>query len=92
MVQVMHYSWSVGVKEAIFWMAVISLNLGVLNFLPIPVLDGGHICFSLWEAITGKPIKAKTMERLIIPFVLLLIALFVYLTFNDISRLVGRFF
>ncbi len=92
MVQVMQYSWSVGVKEAIFWLAVISLNLGVLNLLPIPVLDGGHICFSLWEMITGKPIKSKTMERLIIPFVLVLIALFVYLTFNDISRLFSRFF
>lgn len=91
-VQVLQHSWSVGIKEAIFWLGMISLNLGVLNLLPIPVLDGGHICFSLWEWITKKPIKAKTMERLIIPFVILLITLFIYLTYHDLSRLLSRFF
>lgn len=92
MVQVMQHSWTVGVKEALYWLAVISMNLGILNFLPVPVLDGGHICFSLWEAITKKRIKAKTMERLIIPFILLLIAFFIYLTYHDIVRLIGRIF
>src|SRR5579862_149745 len=91
MVQVMHQSWTVGAKEALYWLAVISMNLGILNFLPIPVLDGGHICFSLWEAVTKKHIKSKTMERLIIPFILLLVALFVYLTYHDIVRLIGKF-
>lgn len=91
-VQVIHYGWTVGIKEAFFWMAVISLNLGILNLLPIPVLDGGHICFSLYEGITKKRIKAKTMEWLIIPFVVLIILLFVYLTFQDLSRLFSRFF
>lgn len=86
-VQVMQHSWGSGFKEALFWLGMISMNLGLLNLLPIPVLDGGHICFSLWESVTGKPIKAKTMERLIIPFVVLLIALFVYLTYNDLMRL-----
>jgi regulator of sigma E protease len=92
MVQVMHHSWSVGAKEAIYWLAVISMNLGILNFLPIPVLDGGHICFSLWEVVTKRRIKAKTMERLIIPFILLLITLFIYLTYHDIVRLIGHVF
>ncbi len=92
MVQVMQQSWTVGVKEALYWLAVISMNLGILNFLPVPVLDGGHICFSLWEAITKKRIKAKTMERLIIPFIVLLIAFFIYLTYHDIVRLIGRIF
>ncbi|MBS0603572.1 MAG: site-2 protease family protein [Verrucomicrobia bacterium] len=86
-VQVMQHSWGQGFKEALFWLGMISMNLGILNLLPIPVLDGGHICFSIWEWITGRPIKSKTMERLIIPFVILLIALFVYLTYNDIMRL-----
>ncbi len=91
-VEVIHHSWGVGVKEVLFWMGLISLNLGILNLLPIPVLDGGHICFSLVEMVTKKPIKAKTMERLIIPFVVLLVALFVYLTYNDLLRLFSRFF
>jgi regulator of sigma E protease len=92
MVQVMQHSWTVGAKEALYWLAVISMNLGILNFLPVPVLDGGHICFSLWELVTKKQIKAKTMERLIIPFILLLIAFFIYLTYHDIVRLIGKVF
>lgn len=88
--QVMHQSWGVGIKEALFWLGAISLNLGILNLLPIPVLDGGHICFSLFEKLRGKPLKSKTMQRLVIPFVALLIFLFIYLTYNDITRLFFR--
>lgn len=86
-VQVIHHGWKVGVGEALFWIAAISVNLGVLNLLPLPVLDGGYICLSLWELITRRRLKAKTMERLIIPFVVLLIGLLVFLTFQDITRL-----
>lgn len=91
-VQVIHQSWEEGTKEALFWMAVISLNLGVVNLLPIPVLDGGHIFFSLYEAITKKRISGKTMERMIIPFVVLLIGFFVFITFHDIMRIFTKFF
>lgn len=86
-VQVIHHGWKVGVGEALFWIAAISVNLGVLNILPIPVLDGGYICLSLWELITRRKLKAKTMERLIVPFVVLLIGLLIFLTFQDITRL-----
>jgi regulator of sigma E protease len=92
MVQVMQYGWSTGMGEALYWLALISLNLGILNLLPIPVLDGGHICFSLYEAITKKRIRARTMERLIFPFIVLMIALFVYITYHDIVRLFSRLF
>lgn len=85
-VQVIHHGWSVGLGEALFWIAAISMNLGILNLLPIPVLDGGYILLSLWELITKKRISPKTMERLIIPFVILLIALLIFLTFQDLSR------
>jgi regulator of sigma E protease len=91
-VQVMKQSWAVGIKEALFWLGAISLNLGVLNLLPIPVLDGGHICFSLLEKIRKRPLTAKAMQRLTIPFVMLLIFVFIYLTYNDLSRIFGRFF
>lgn len=91
-IQIVHQSWMVGIKEAIFWMALISLNLGIINLLPLPVLDGGHIVFSLIEMVTKKPLKAKTMERLIIPFVALLICFFIFVTYNDISRLFSKFF
>ncbi len=91
-VQVFHYGWSVGVKEALFWIAVISLNLGIVNLLPLPVLDGGHIFLSAVESVTKKPIKAKTMEWLVIPFVVLIICAFVYFTYNDLARLFSRLF
>ncbi|MCP5470071.1 MAG: site-2 protease family protein [Chlamydiales bacterium] len=86
-VRVIHHGWKIGIGEALFWIAAISINLGFLNLLPIPVLDGGYVCLALWEWITRRRIKAKTMERLIIPFVVLLIAFLVFLTFQDISRL-----
>src|SRR5690606_1659179 len=91
-VQVIQNGWSVGAKEALYWLGMISLNLGLLNLLPIPVLDGGYVLFALFESVTKKRLKAKTMERLIFPFIILMIALFIYLTYNDLLRLLGRFF
>lgn len=91
-VHVVHNSWMVGAKEALFWMAVISLNLGIVNLLPIPVLDGGHIMFSVIELVTRRPLRSRTMERLVIPFIGLLIVLFIYITYQDISRLFSKFF
>ena len=91
-VQVMQQSWGVNIKEALFWLGAISLNLGVLNLLPIPVLDGGHICFSLLEAVRKKPLKAKTMQRLVFPFIGILIFFFIYLIYHDFVRIFGRLF
>lgn len=91
-VQVMHHGWTLGSQEALYWMGLISLNLGILNLMPIPVLDGGHICFALYEKFTKRRIKAKTMERMIIPFVVLLIGFLVFVTYQDIARIVTRFF
>ncbi|MCH9633583.1 MAG: hypothetical protein S4CHLAM7_03110 [Chlamydiae bacterium] len=87
-VQVMQQGWSIGLKEALYWLALISLNLGMLNLMPIPALDGGHICFAAWEICTKKRLKSKTMERIVLPFVILLIGLFIFVTFHDLSRLI----
>ncbi|MCY3974984.1 MAG: site-2 protease family protein, partial [Simkaniaceae bacterium] len=86
-VQVMQQGWMQGVTEALFWLGVISLNLGMLNLLPIPVLDGGHICFALLEKIRRKPLTARMMHRVTLPFVILLTFIFIYLTLNDILRI-----
>lgn len=91
MVQMLQNRWAVSIMEAIFWLAAISINLGILNLLPIPVLDGGHICMALFEMVTGKRLKAKTMERLIIPFAVLLICFMIFVTFHDLVRLFGKF-
>ncbi len=72
-----------------FWMmAFISLNLGLLNLLPIPVLDGGQIVFIVLEAITQRPINRIIKERVMIVGVAMLLLLMVFATWNDIARLV----
>jgi regulator of sigma E protease len=91
-VQVMQHGWSLGFKEALYWMGMISLGLAIFNLLPIPALDGGHISFSLYEMVTKKPISSKVMERMVIPFVICLIGLFIFVTFQDIRRLFNMFF
>lgn len=82
---------SEGLINLIYFTALISVNLAVLNLLPIPVLDGGHILFYLIEVILGRPIALKKMEvaQKIGMFLLLLLMLFVF--YNDIMRLLpGR--
>lgn len=91
-VQGMQMGWSLGLGEGLYWLALISLNLGILNLLPIPVLDGGHICFALWEWISRRRLKAELMEKVMIPFVFLLIGFFVYVTYQDITRIIRNFF
>jgi len=66
--------------------ALISLNLGVINLLPIPVLDGGHILFTLIEIIRKKPLSFKTMAKVQNIFMTLLLMLFLYITYNDVLR------
>lgn len=89
-VQVIHHQWMTGVKEALFWIAAISLNLGLLNLLPLPVLDGGYICLSLFELATGKRLKSKTIEKIVIPFAVLLISFLIFLTYHDLIRLLSN--
>lgn len=90
-VQVVYDSWLISIKDALFWIGAISLNLGVLNLLPIPVLDGGTILLCFFEMVTGKRLHPKTLEKLIIPFAVLLIGLFIFFTYNDLSRLLGGY-
>ncbi|MDJ0764602.1 MAG: RIP metalloprotease RseP [Myxococcota bacterium] len=72
-----------------FWMmALISLNLGILNLFPIPVLDGGQIVFILVEAITRRPISRIIKERVMLAGIAMILLLMVFATWNDIARLV----
>ena len=91
-VQILHRSMGLGIPEALFWLALISLNLGILNLLPIPPFDGGHIVFSLIEGVSGKRISQKAMDRIAIAFLILIAAFALYVTYNDVFRLVGKFF
>lgn len=86
-VDVVQRGWSEGAINALFWIGMISLNLGLFNLLPLPVLDGGYIFFGLLEIITGKRLSPKTMENFTIPFVIFLLGLFVYVTYHDLLRI-----
>ena len=61
-----------------------NVNLAVLNMLPFPVLDGGHILMALMEAITRRPAKARVMEYVQTAFALALISLMLYVTSKDL--------
>jgi regulator of sigma E protease len=90
--QVIQQQWSVGYKEALFWLGLVSLNLAVLNLLPLPVLDGGYVLLSLFEMITGIRLKVETIEKIVLPFAVLLIGFILYLTYNDLARIFDTFF
>ena len=89
-VQVIHQHWMLGIKEALFWIGIISMNLGLLNLLPLPVLDGGYIALSIFELATGARLKSKTIEKIVVPFAILLIGFLVFLTYHDIVRLLSN--
>lgn len=76
-----------GFVPFVFFMALLSINLGVLNLLPIPVLDGGHLFFYIIEAIRGKDISSKWKERAQQVGFILLIALMIFVMIMDIDRL-----
>lgn len=78
---------SAGILALFFFTALISVNLGVLNLLPIPALDGGHIMFNLYEMITGKTASDKVMMYITMVGWALLIALMMLGLYNDINRL-----
>ncbi len=74
----------------LYILAFISLNLAIVNLLPIPVLDGGHILFSLVEAVRKKPVSEKVMAVVTNVFAGIIILFFLYVTSNDIMRIVRR--
>jgi regulator of sigma E protease len=76
-----------GVASLVSFIAVLSVNLGLINLFPIPVLDGGHLLFYLAEAIRGRPIPPRAQEYGFRAGLALLVGLFVFATWNDLSHL-----
>ena len=77
---------SMGLLNTLGFVRFININLAILNLLPIPVLDGGHIVFSLWHGITRRKVNAKMQAVLIQICAFLLIGAMLLITFNDIDR------
>ena len=82
-------SASLGLTSYLVFLALISVSLGVLNLLALPVLDGGHLMYYLWEGLTGRGVSEVWLERLQRGGVAVLLALMCVALFNDITRLVG---
>jgi regulator of sigma E protease len=82
-------SVSMGWTSYLLFLALISVSLGVLNLLPLPVLDGGHLMYYLWEGITGRSVSDVWMDRLQRGGVAILLGMMSIALFNDVARLLG---
>ncbi|MFT6267105.1 MAG: regulator of sigma E protease [Oleiphilaceae bacterium] len=85
--QVASDSISSGAEEFLRFLALLSISLGILNLLPIPVLDGGHLLYYTFEALRGKPLSEKWQTfglKIGVSFILMLMTVAFY---NDIMRL-----
>ena len=82
--QAASYGW----EDVFELLALITINLGVLNLLPFPALDGGKIVFLLIEAVTGYAVPEKIQGSLTVAAFALLFGLMLFATYNDIVRLV----
>ncbi len=77
-------------RLVLYFSVILNVNLAVLNLLPIPVLDGGHILFSIIEAIRRRQLRTKTVEWIQTAFVILLAAFFLLVTYHDSLRIKRR--
>jgi regulator of sigma E protease len=76
-----------GIASLVSFIAVLSVNLGLINLFPIPILDGGHLVFYLVEAVRGRPLPPRAQAAGYRAGLALLAALFVFATWNDLSHL-----
>lgn len=82
-------SASMGLVPFLAFLALISVNLGVLNLLPVPVLDGGHLLYLSLEKLRGRPLSERMMERTQYVGVVLIGALMLFALYNDLARWLG---
>ena len=74
-------------RLALSFLVLLNINLAIINLLPIPVLDGGHIMMSIVEKIRRRPLSQKFVEYVTTGFALLLISFMLYVTYGDIKRI-----
>jgi regulator of sigma E protease len=79
-------SFQGGIFSLMFFMAVLSLNLGIINLLPVPMLDGGHLLFYIIEALTGKPVGEKSQDIAYKIGFGVLLCVMLFTLWNDFSR------
>ena len=74
-------------RRALSFLVMLNINLAILNLLPIPVLDGGHIAMAILEKIRRRPLEVRVLEYTTTIFAVLLISFMLYVTFFDIKRI-----
>ena len=79
--------WQEGVVSLLMFIAILSINLGLINLFPVPMLDGGHLLFYVFEAVRGKPIGEKAQEYGFRIGIAMVLALMVFATWNDLVHL-----
>ena len=77
-----------GLRRGLWLAVILNINLAIVNLLPIPVLDGGHILFSVIEAIRRRPVNARVMQAASTAFAALIIGFMLYITVFDIQKLI----
>jgi regulator of sigma E protease len=82
-------SVKLGLAYYLSFLAVVSVSLGVLNLLPLPMLDGGHLMYYLFEAVTGRPVSEQWLERLQRGGVAIMLVMMSLALYNDVARLLG---
>ncbi|HEV7912772.1 MAG TPA: RIP metalloprotease RseP [Albitalea sp.] len=82
-------SVKLGLAYYLSFLAVVSVSLGVLNLLPLPMLDGGHLMYYLFEAVTGRPVSERWLERLQRGGVAIMLVMMSLALYNDVARLLG---
>ena len=80
--------WSKGIHSTLWFMMIISLNLGLINLFPIPMLDGGHLLLNLIEFVKGSPLEKKSLEIIHTFGLIILLSLMVFATYNDVLRII----
>jgi regulator of sigma E protease len=78
-----------GIRRGLWLAVILNINLAIINLLPIPVLDGGHIVFAALEGIRRKPLNARIVNAASMAFAVLIISFMLYVTFFDIQRFVS---
>ena len=78
-----------GLAYYLGFLALVSVSLGVLNLLPLPMLDGGHLMYYIFEAVTGRPVSELWLARLQRGGIAVLLAMMSIALFNDVARLLG---
>jgi regulator of sigma E protease len=78
-----------GLSYYLAFLALVSVSLGVLNLLPLPMLDGGHLMYYLFEAVTGRPVSDLWLARLQRGGVAILLLMMSVALYNDLARLLG---